>query len=87
MPQFARADGDDQPAEWQGCDDRLHRCRVQCRRDATGVADTIPAALDYVPPERLFPSTNCGTAPMASEIAYAKLAALAAVAELARRAV
>ena len=42
------------------------------------VADTIRAALDYVPPERLYPCTNCGMAPMSSEIAYAKLAALAA---------
>ena len=51
------------------------------------VADTIRAALDHVPPERLYPCTNCGMAPMASEIAYAKLAALAAGAELARKAV
>ena len=51
------------------------------------VADTIRAALDYVPPERLYPCTNCGMAPMATEIAYAKLAALAAGAELARKAV
>ncbi len=51
------------------------------------VADTIRAALDYVPPERLYPCTNCGMAPMSSEIAYAKLAALAAGAELARKAV
>ncbi len=45
------------------------------------------AALDHVPPERLYPCTNCGMAPMATEIAYAKLAALAAGAELARKAV
>ena len=51
------------------------------------VADTIRAALDHVPPERLYPCTNCGMAPMATEIAYAKLAALAAGAELARKAV
>ena len=50
------------------------------------VADTIRAALDYVPPERLYPCTNCGMAPMSSEIAYAKLASLAAGAELARKA-
>ena len=51
------------------------------------VADTIRAALDYVPPERLYPCTNCGMAPMSAEIAYSKLAALAAGAELARKAV
>ena len=49
------------------------------------VADTIRQALAYVPAERLYPCTNCGMAPMASRIAYAKLAALAAGAELARR--
>ena len=47
---------------------------------------TIRAALAYVPAERLYPCTNCGMAPMAAEIAYAKLAALAAGAELARKA-
>jgi 5-methyltetrahydropteroyltriglutamate--homocysteine methyltransferase len=51
------------------------------------VADTIRAALDTVPPERLYPCTNCGMAPMSSDIAYAKLAALSAGAELARKAV
>ena len=50
------------------------------------VAATIRAALPYVPAERLYPCTNCGMAPMAAEIAYAKLAALAAGAELARKA-
>jgi 5-methyltetrahydropteroyltriglutamate--homocysteine methyltransferase len=50
------------------------------------VAATIRAALPYVPGERLFPCTNCGMAPMAAPIAYAKLAALAAGAELARKA-
>ena len=50
------------------------------------VAATIRAALPYVPAERLYPCTNCGMAPMATEIAYAKLAALAAGAELARKA-
>ena len=51
------------------------------------VADTIRRALPYVPAERLYPCTNCGMAPMSSEIAYAKLASLAAGAELARKAV
>ncbi len=38
-------------------------------------------------PDRLNPGANCGMAPMTTEIAYAKLAALAAGAELARKAV
>ncbi len=50
------------------------------------VAATIRAALGYVPAERLYPCTNCGMAPMAADVAYAKLAALAAGAELARKA-
>jgi 5-methyltetrahydropteroyltriglutamate--homocysteine methyltransferase len=49
------------------------------------VAATIRAALPYVPADRLYPCTNCGMAPMAAEIAYAKLKALAAGAELARK--
>jgi 5-methyltetrahydropteroyltriglutamate--homocysteine methyltransferase len=50
------------------------------------VAATIRAALPYVPADRLYPCTNCGMAPMAAPIAYAKLAALAAGAALARKA-
>jgi 5-methyltetrahydropteroyltriglutamate--homocysteine methyltransferase len=50
------------------------------------VAATIRQALAYVPPERLFPCTNCGMAPMSASIAYSKLAALAAGAELMRKA-
>ncbi len=49
------------------------------------VAAVIKAALPHVPAERLYPCTNCGMAPMAAEVAYAKLAALAAGAELARK--
>ncbi len=49
------------------------------------VADTIRRAMAFVPPERLFPCTNCGMAPMPSSVAYGKLAALAAGADLARR--
>jgi 5-methyltetrahydropteroyltriglutamate--homocysteine methyltransferase len=51
------------------------------------VADTIRQALPYVPAERLYPCTNCGMAPMPSRVAYAKLAALAAGAELARKSI
>jgi len=50
------------------------------------VAQTIRAALAYVAPERLFPCTNCGMAPMAARTAYAKLAALAGGAALMRKA-
>ncbi|MGH7044416.1 MAG: methionine synthase [Acetobacteraceae bacterium] len=50
---------------------------------AEEVAETITAALRFVPRERLFPCTNCGLAPMAREVAQAKLRALAAGARLA----
>jgi 5-methyltetrahydropteroyltriglutamate--homocysteine methyltransferase len=49
------------------------------------VAATIKVALKYVPRSRLYPSTNCGMAPMSRDIAIAKLKALAAGAALARR--
>jgi 5-methyltetrahydropteroyltriglutamate--homocysteine methyltransferase len=49
------------------------------------VADTIGRALQFVPKDRLFACTNCGMAPMAREIAVAKLEALAKGAELARK--
>jgi 5-methyltetrahydropteroyltriglutamate--homocysteine methyltransferase len=49
------------------------------------VAATIAAAMEYVPPERLFPCTNCGMAPIRRDIALAKLAALGQGAALARR--
>jgi len=50
------------------------------------VAETIRKAMAHVPPERLFPCTNCGMAPMPRDTAYAKLAALAAGAALVRKA-
>lgn len=49
------------------------------------VAETIRQAMAHVPPERLFPCTNCGMAPMPRDIAYAKLAALAKGAALVRK--
>jgi 5-methyltetrahydropteroyltriglutamate--homocysteine methyltransferase len=49
------------------------------------VAAAIRAAMKYVTPERLYPCTNCGMAPMARDIAEAKLKALAAGAALVRR--
>jgi 5-methyltetrahydropteroyltriglutamate--homocysteine methyltransferase len=49
------------------------------------VAATIRAAMAYVEPEKMFPCTNCGMAPMSSAVAYGKLAALAKGAELVRK--
>jgi 5-methyltetrahydropteroyltriglutamate--homocysteine methyltransferase len=49
------------------------------------VAATIRAALRHVAPEKLFPCTNCGMAPMNRDVAYGKLAALARGAQLVRR--
>jgi 5-methyltetrahydropteroyltriglutamate--homocysteine methyltransferase len=48
------------------------------------VADTIGRALQFVPKERLFPCTNCGLAPMARDVAWRKLQALAAGTKLAK---
>ena len=49
------------------------------------VAATIRAALAFVDAEKLLPCTNCGMAPMSVEVAYGKLAALAAGAALVRK--
>jgi 5-methyltetrahydropteroyltriglutamate--homocysteine methyltransferase len=48
------------------------------------VAATIEQALRFVPPERLYPCTNCGMAPLDRTLAGEKLAALAAGAALVR---
>jgi 5-methyltetrahydropteroyltriglutamate--homocysteine methyltransferase len=48
------------------------------------VAATIRQAMRYVAPEKLYPCTNCGMAPMRRDIAYGKLAALAQGAALVR---
>ena len=48
------------------------------------VAATIEAALRHVPPERLYPCTNCGMAPLRRTLAEQKLAALTAGAALVR---
>ncbi len=48
------------------------------------VVGTIETACEYLPAESISPTTNCGMAPMARNIAYAKLQALGAGAELAR---
>jgi 5-methyltetrahydropteroyltriglutamate--homocysteine methyltransferase len=42
------------------------------------VAATIRRAMEFVPPDRLYPSTNCGMVPLTREVAYAKLRALTA---------
>jgi len=49
------------------------------------VAEVIKTASKYVPLQHIFPCTNCGMAPMRRDIAAAKLRALGAGAELARR--
>jgi 5-methyltetrahydropteroyltriglutamate--homocysteine methyltransferase len=49
------------------------------------VAAVARAAMQYVPKDRIQLCTNCGMAPMPRDVAYAKLAALAQGAELARR--
>jgi 5-methyltetrahydropteroyltriglutamate--homocysteine methyltransferase len=49
------------------------------------VAGVVAAALEHVPRERIQLCTNCGMAPMRRDIAYAKLAALAEGAALARK--
>lgn len=49
------------------------------------VAATIRAAMDFVEPERLFPCTNCGMAPIPYGVARGKLTSLAAGAALVRR--
>ena len=51
---------------------------------AEDVLATIRLAERYLPPERIWCSTNCGMAPMRRELAYAKLQALGAGAALAR---
>jgi 5-methyltetrahydropteroyltriglutamate--homocysteine methyltransferase len=52
---------------------------------ADDVLATIAEAMKYVPKERIFPCTNCGMAPMARDVAVAKLQALGAGARLARQ--
>jgi 5-methyltetrahydropteroyltriglutamate--homocysteine methyltransferase len=49
------------------------------------VAATVERALAVVPPDRLFPCTNCGMAPMSRAAAIGKLEALSAGAALVRR--
>jgi len=74
---------------------RIGQVSLECQCARTDRTDRAPQRQGragwlhrrrYVPADRLFPCTNCGMAPMASEIAYAKLTALAAGAKLARTA-
>jgi 5-methyltetrahydropteroyltriglutamate--homocysteine methyltransferase len=48
------------------------------------VADTIRKAMAYVPPDRLYPCTNCGMVPLSRAVARGKLHALARGAGLVR---
>jgi len=48
------------------------------------VANTLREALRYVDADKLYPSTNCGLAPLAREVARGKLTALAQGAEIVR---
>jgi 5-methyltetrahydropteroyltriglutamate--homocysteine methyltransferase len=49
------------------------------------VAATIRSVLPFVPPERLYPCTNCGMVPLTRDVARGKLRALAAGAALVRK--
>ena len=49
------------------------------------VATTIRSAMRFVPPEKLYPCTNCGMVPLAREVALGKLRALASGAALVRQ--
>ena len=49
------------------------------------VARTIRAAMQFVPPHRLYPCTNCGMVPLTRAVARGKLEALGAGAALVRR--
>lgn len=49
------------------------------------VATTLREALKYVDPDKLYPCTNCGMAPLSRELARNKLCALNAGAEIVRK--
>lgn len=48
------------------------------------VAATLRAALEFVDPDKLMPSTNCGMAPLSRDVALGKLSALSAGAAIVR---
>ncbi|MEW7000402.1 hypothetical protein M5585_07665 [Serratia ureilytica] len=49
------------------------------------VAATLRKALQFVDADKLYPSTNCGMAPLPRQVASGKLNALSAGAEIVRR--
>lgn len=49
------------------------------------VADTLRKALQFVDADKLYPSTNCGMAPLSRQVANGKLKALSAGADIIRR--
>ena len=49
------------------------------------VADTLRKALQFVDADKLYPSTNCGMAPLGRDIARGKLNALSAGADIIRQ--
>ena len=49
------------------------------------VADTLRKALQFVDADKLYPSTNCGMAPLSRQVARGKLNALSAGAEIVRQ--
>jgi len=49
------------------------------------VADTLRKALQFVDAGKLYPSTNCGMAPLSRQVANGKLKALSAGADIIRR--
>lgn len=52
---------------------------------AEEVANTLRKALQFVDADKLYPSTNCGMAPLSREVACGKLNALSAGAEIVRK--
>ena len=48
------------------------------------VAATLREALQYVDADKLYPSTNCGMAPLSRQVARGKMNALRAGAEIVR---
>ncbi len=49
------------------------------------VAATLKAAMKYVGPERMYPCTNCGLAPLPRDVSISKLQSLGAGARLLRK--
>ena len=51
---------------------------------AEEVANTLRKALQFVDADKLYPSTNCGRAPLSRQVARGKLSALSAGAAIVR---